>query len=139
MLLFKKKLGITLIELLVVMSIISIIALAAFPTYQTHLRESRRQDAIIGIRDMQLNVDAFILAKSELPTSTDFPKKDSPEEWYEISYTNQNDGTYKIEANAKENTTQYDDKARSSTGSEIACRTIYITSQLDTTFPYECK
>lgn len=135
----KKYFGITLVELLVVMSIMSIIALASFPTYQTHLRESRRQDAIIGIRNMQLAVDSFINKNSTMPTASNFPAQDSPEGLYTISYSQQSSEIYQIQATAKAGNTQTNDTAKTASGATVNCATISITNQLDTTYPYECK
>lgn len=140
-----KTYGITLIELLVVMSIMSIIALAAFPTYQTHLRESRRQDAIIGIRNMQLAVDSYIVKNNKLPENNAAEvtnPKDilSENKLYDIAYSKlPNNEDYKITATAKAATTQATDKAKTANNTMIDCNIIYITNKLDTTYPYECK
>lgn len=123
--------GITLIELLVVLTIMAIVAVAGYPSYQTYLMETRRSDAITAIRENQLRIEEYFTQHAILPTTTQVTLLTaSPRSFYTLTYERVNDEQYKITANADTSKAQKRD---------TNCQTIYITSELDTVMPFECK
>ena len=130
------KNGFTLVELLIVITIMGIIIIAGYPSYQSFLRETRRQDAIQEILELQIEIEEFITKNNVLPTTTNFPNKDSKNNLYSLLYTpaDHNLLTYQITAMAKTGTTQVDDKVGST-----SCAVLQFHSAIDGIRPYECK
>jgi type IV pilus assembly protein PilE len=62
-------LGVTLLELMVVIAIIAIIGTAAYPSYQSYLIQSRRNDAISGM----FNIQAWVEQQKALSATDAYP------------------------------------------------------------------
>jgi type IV pilus assembly protein PilE len=133
-------LGISLVEIMVVMAIMAIVALAAFPSYQQHLQATRRQEALLAIRNMQLAVDQYITEHAgNLPEASAFPPVTTDNQLYTVTYAKEDTNTYKIQAQAQPGSAQENDKVTDNNGNLVNCNIIYITNILDTTYPHVCK
>ena len=132
-----KHSGFTLIELLTVITIISLMMAFGYPAYQANLRETRRQDAIQGLLDMQLAVEGYITQNNELPAASDYfaANKDSAKGYYKFTYSivNASLKTYQIIATAQ------GDQASDTASGATSCATITLLSTVDGTTPYQCK
>ena len=123
--------GVTLIELIVVISIIAILAVIGYPSYQTYLIESRRTDAINGLRSNQLLVEAWMQNHSTTPDSSDVPLATvSPAGFYDLTYVQDSSDSYQLIATAVTTSSQNDD---------TGCTTITLVSQMDNTYPIACR
>lgn len=123
--------AITLIEMVVVLTIIAILAVVAFPSYQTYLIESRRSDAIVGLRNNQLLIENYMQQNGTTPSSSDVSLAiTSPQGFYDLSYTQVDSENYELEATAANNSSQEQD---------TECVTITLISQMDTIYPTFCN
>lgn len=125
-----KRLGITLIETIVVLAIIAILSVVGYPSYQTYLIESRRSDAINGLRNNQLLIEGYMQQNGVTPGSSDVDLATvSKEGFYNLAYTQVDDDNYELVATAATGTSQEDD---------TDCTTITLISQMDTIYPTFC-
>lgn len=122
--------GVTMIELIVVISIVAILVVIGYPSYQTYLIESRRSDAINGLRNNQLIIEGYMQQNGVTPGSGDVTLASvSPEGFYNLDYTQIDNDSYQLVATAVSTTSQ---------NSDTGCTTITLTSQMDTVYPTYC-
>ena len=113
----KNTQGFTLIELLITIAIIAILGALAYPSYQSHMIQTRRDEAKTELLKAQLqqtslhilNSYSAVAASVGLPTSHDY---------YTFSVVSAGVSTYSMKAVAKSGTTQAKD--------ETACQTLFI-------------
>lgn len=122
--------GVTMIELIVVISIVAILMVIGYPSYQTYLIESRRSDALNGLRNNQLIIEGYMQQNGVTPGSGDVTLAAvSPEGFYNLAYTQIDNDSYQLVATAVSTTSQNND---------TGCTTITLTSQMDTVYPTYC-
>lgn len=122
--------GLTLIELIVVLAIVAILAVVGYPSYQTYLLESRRSDAINGLRENQLIVENYMQENGVTPGPGDVTLATvSPAGFYTLEYTQDDDDSYQLVATADPYNTQNND---------TGCTTITLISQMDNIYPTYC-
>ena len=123
--------GLTLTELLIVISITAVLAAIGYPSYQTYLKETRRQDAINSIRENQLIIESYILNYAKTPSTSEVSLlSTSAKGYYTLTYNRIDETHYIITAKAEPSKSQ---------ATDTNCTVIWISSELDTTFPAECK
>ncbi len=122
--------GATLMELIVILTIVAILAAVGFPSYQTYLIESRRSDAIVGLRQNQFIVEHYMQENGVTPTSSQVTLATaSPNNFYTLTYTQETNDSYQLVATAAAGTSQVND---------TGCTTITLISQMDTIYPTYC-
>jgi type IV pilus assembly protein PilE len=123
--------GLTLIELIVVLAIVAILAVVGYPSYQTYLIESRRTDAINGLRANQLIIENYMQENGVTPDPSAVTLETvSPAGFYTLDYTQDDDDSYQLVATADPANTQNND---------TGCTTITLISQMDNIYPTYCN
>lgn len=126
----KRNQGVTLLELIVVLTIVAILAVVGFPSYQTYLMESRRSDAIDALRENQLTLENYMQVNGVTPASGAVTLlTTSKAGFYNITYTQVDNNSYKLVATAVSGKSQVND---------TGCTTITLISQMDTIYPTTC-
>ncbi len=122
--------GLSLIELLVVITIISVLATVGYPSYKTYLMESRRTDAINALRENQLTIEKYMQQSGVTPaTNAVTLLTTSAQGFYDLTYTQVDDDSYKLVATAVSGRSQAND---------TGCTTITLISEMDNIYPTAC-
>jgi|GEM_PF-6158708 len=117
-------------ELIVVIAITGIIITVAYPVYSDLIIESRRQDAIIGIQAIQIEVQEYFDVNAALPLDATFMSTtNSPKGYYTLDYSLDGSNNYLINAVPVAGTTQVND---------TNCQEITLSSRVDFIFPKNC-
>lgn len=122
--------GLTLIELIVVVTIIGLLSVIGFPAYKTYLVESRRNDAIVGLRSNQSIIENYIQQNGATPSSSNVTlASNSPAGFYTLAYTQVSASRYQLVATAVSNLSQNGDSG---------CTVLTLTSEMDDIYPTSC-
>lgn len=102
------KNGFTLIELMIAVFIVAVLAMIAIPTYQSHVRKSRRMDAITNLLHMQLSESRYRATNATYGTLAQLGTTSSSD-YYDYTITDITATSYTLTATAKTGTTQTSD------------------------------
>lgn len=100
--------GFTLIELMIAVFIVAVLAMIAIPSYQSHIRKSRRMDAVTSLLHMQLLESRYRATNSTYGTLAQIGAASSSD-YYSYTVTNVSATAYTLTATAKSGTTQTSD------------------------------
>lgn len=118
------KNGFSLLELIIVLGIVGIITAIAYPSYETYITRSRRADGQSALLDLAARMERYYSSHNTYATATiasgnaqtDILRtSDSPNGWYTLTITNQENDNYAIQATPRLEKTHHDEVCQSLT------------------------
>lgn len=127
-----KSHGFTLIELLIALTIVAILATLAYPNFAGYLLKSKRIEAIQALHGMQLQQEEWRIAHPTYASHGEATSFLPSHPHYEFTVRAASETDYLLEASAKDDSAQQQDKA-----GNTDCHTLTLDRN-NTKTPAEC-